>query len=415
MRVLYVDAVGPFGGASRSLYEMVKRLPAMGVEPYFVMQAGTAQHYYGEVAKDIVAVKGLSRFDNTAYSYYRGLRWLVALREVAWLPFTVWAILEARRRWKSVDLIHVNEIVDIIPGLLAKAAFHAPMVVHVRSPQRAAGKALRSRWLEGRLRHSVAATVAINENTRATLPADLPVKVIQNSFTPRHADSPDEGLARRLGALRGSSLKVGFVGNLHESKGILDLVDAAKLVRASGRDVEFVVAGGGTGREKGLAHTVRRALGLAQDAGDRVRERIRDYGLDEDFHLLGPTRDIQVVYEAIDVICFPSHFNAPGRPVFEAAFSGVPSIVCVEQPMQDTFVHGETGLSVPSRSPELLAAAIGRFADDRREVARMGASARRLAEANFVAEENARRLMRVYESVLAENPTGAPAVPAGRK
>jgi glycosyltransferase involved in cell wall biosynthesis len=57
-------------------------------------------------------------------------------------------------------------------------------------------------------------------------------------------------------------------------------------------------------------------------------------------------------------VCFPSHFDAPGRPVFEAAFFGVPSIAAVTQPMGDTIVDGVTGLAVRPREPRQLAEAI---------------------------------------------------------
>ena len=87
--------------------------------------------------------------------------------------------------------------------------------------------------------------------------------------------------------------------------------------------------------------------------------------------------------------------------MFEAAFSGVPSIVCVDKPRPDTLVPGETGLAVPARDPRALAQALIHFADDRTEVSRMGASARALAQSNFVPADNARKLLSLYERVVA--------------
>ena len=42
IRVLYIDGDGPFGGASRSLFEAVRALPDGTVAPYFVASRGTA-------------------------------------------------------------------------------------------------------------------------------------------------------------------------------------------------------------------------------------------------------------------------------------------------------------------------------------------------------------------------------------
>lgn len=407
MKILYVDTVGPFGGASRSLFEAVQILVTGPVEAYFVMQRGTAQEFYGRVARDIIAVRGLTRFDNTRHSHYRGIRWMVLLREIANFPFTLGAMWRARRRWSEIDLIHVNEVVDIIPGLIAKALFRVPMVVHVRSPQWTDFAALRTRWINRRLRHSAAAVIAINENTRATLPDDLSVDVIQNSFTPKRAPAPDERILARLDALRPTSLKVGFVGNLHASKGLFDLLNAARILRAQGADVEFLIAGGVTIPDRGLRAWLLARAGLAENVQAIVDAKVREYGLEHCFHLLGHTNDIQTLYERMHVIAFPSYYDAPGRPVFEAAFSGVPSIVCVERPRPDTLIPGETGLTVPPRDPARLAEAIAHFAHRRDEVHRMGENARALAERNFVPAHNAGKLLAVYERVLGTTPARA--------
>jgi glycosyltransferase involved in cell wall biosynthesis len=242
--------------------------------------------------------------------------------------------------------------------------------------------------------------IAIDENVRATLPDDLQVDVIHNVYTPTHAPVPDRAILGKLAPLRPTSLKIGFIGNLHLSKGIFDLLDAAVLVRQARRDVEFVVVGGVTMSDKGMMAWLLDKLGLAQNVQARLVERIEQLGLVETFHLLGPTSDIQCVYESIDVLCFPSHFNAPGRPVFEAAFSSVPSIVAVSRPLPDTVVDGETGLAIPGKDPAKLAEAIVYFADNRAEVARMGKNARQLAERNHDPRANARRLLDVYTRVV---------------
>ena len=133
MKVLYIDGVGPFGGASRSLYEVLNAEPAKPIKKHILGVEGTALGYYERIATDLLGIGAMSRFDNTLYSHYRGMRWLVVLRESCNLPRTILGVLRAKRRWRSVDLIHINEITDILPGLMAKRLFKAPMIVHVRS------------------------------------------------------------------------------------------------------------------------------------------------------------------------------------------------------------------------------------------------------------------------------------------
>jgi glycosyltransferase involved in cell wall biosynthesis len=375
-------------------------MPEGSVDAYFVVARGTILPLYGELATDIIATRGLTRLDNSRYSYYRGMRWLVLLRELFHLPLTILAILRAKSRWKKVDVIHANEVSEILPLMIAARVFNAPIVVHVRSLMRVDDRSLRSRWLSDRLRQDADAVIAIDENVRATLPADVEVDVIQNSFTAKRTPLPDPVILRKLDSLRPTSLKVAFVGNLHHSKGLFDLLSAAKLIHQAGRDVEFVIVGGVTMTDKGLNAWILAKAGLAQNVQAELSRRTEQEGLSDTFHLLGATTDIQCVYDRIDVLCFPSHYDAPGRPVFEAAFSAVPSIVSVDNPRPDTLVHGETGLAIPARNPEKLAEAILYFADHPEEVERMGANARNLAETNFVPATNAKKLLAVYTRVV---------------
>jgi glycosyltransferase involved in cell wall biosynthesis len=399
MKVLYIDGDGPLGGASRSLFEVVRPLSQGRVEPYFVAARGTALEFYRQIAKDIVEVRGLTRLDNTRYSYYRGIRWLILLREIFHFPFTIAGLLKAKRRWPQVDVIHVNEVLFIVPALIAKRLFRVPLVVHVRSLARVNDRSFRSRWFNRVLRRKADAVIAINGNTRATLAADIAVDIIQNSFTPEVLPEADHRIIAKISRLRPGSLKVGFVGNLHVSKGVFDLVEAAKLVKKAGRDVDFLFIGGITSSDKGWKARLLNWAGLSQNVRDHLKDQIQSPEISDIIHLLGPTLDIQSVYERIDVIAFPSHFDAPGRPVFEAAFSAVPSIVAVTTPQPDTLRHGETGLAIAAKDPQGLADAIIYFADNRAEVIRMGANAKALAELNCNPLSNAEKLLEVYRRV----------------
>lgn len=400
IKVLYIDGDGPFGGASRSLFESVRALPMGSIEPYFVAAHGTALEFYRQVALDVIETRGMTKFDNTQFSHYRGVRWLVLLREIFHFPFTIVALIKARKRWGRFDLIHVNEFVYIIPALLAKVLFRVPLVVHVRSLARKDEPSMRTKWLNAILAREADAVVAIDENIRATLSPELPVDVIHNSFTAKLAPRPDQHIVAKLDALRPFSLKVGFVGNLHHSKGLFDILEAAKLIREAGRDVEFLIVGGVTIEDKGLKAWALARAGLAQNVQAELAAQIEREDLGDCFHLLGATLDIKCVYDRLDVLLFPSHLDSPGRPVFEAAFSAVPSIVSVTKPFADTLVDGQTGIAIPARDPAALACAILHFADHPEEVKRMGANARKLANDNFYPPTNARKLLEVYERIL---------------
>jgi glycosyltransferase involved in cell wall biosynthesis len=400
MRVLYIHMTGAFAGGCRSLYEAVRALPAGEVQSLFVAPRGSVHNFFARVG-EVIEARGMSQFDNTRYSYYRGLRWLVVLRELAFLPSTLLALRRAHRRWKSVDLIHVNEITGVLPWLIARRLFKAPVVVHVRSVVRNETGSLRTRWINSLLRDKADAVVAIDETVRGSLPPELPVDIIHNSFSLEARKDADRSFADRLN-LKPGSFKVGFVGNLLRVKGIFELIEAARLTREQGVDAEFIVVGSDVRRSGALWSRILNRLKLGQDVGSEVRAKIVEHELEGQVHMAGFTADVAQAYASMDVLCFPSHFDAPGRPIFEAAFLGIPSIVAVRKPTPDTLVDGVTGLAVPPRDAVALAKAIASLAADSGRAAAMGAAAHELAVSNFLPERNSMKLLALYQRVLAE-------------
>ena len=112
--------------------------------------------------------------------------------------------------------------------------------------------------------------------------------------------------------------------------------------------------------------------------------------------------DVQSIYADLDVLCFPSHLNAAGRPVFEAAFYGVPSIVAVKDPPPDTIVDGETGICIDKPDGRLIANAIERLFKNREELEFLGNNAKMLAHQNFDIKKNADALLQVYRNAISQ-------------
>lgn len=391
---------GAFGGSSRSLYEVLRVFQEKELDAIFVTQRGTVRDFFSRLGS-VVETHGLTQFDNTRYSYYRGFRWVVLLRELLYLPGTIMALYRVKSICKKVDIIHLNEFTGLIPLWLAQRFFFkAPAVVHVRSVARTTSGSLRVRWVNWMLRHLAKAVIAIDETVRASLPPDLPVEVIHNSFDPGPSDCKDHETPDSLKRLRPHSFKVGFVGNLLKVKGILELIESAHMTRDRGYDIEFVIVGDNARSTRGFGRRILKLLGLEQNMKAEVESMIERYNLRDCVHLVGFTSNLSFVYRHMDVLCFPSHFDAPGRPVFEAAFFGVPSIVAARNPTADTLIHGKTGLAVSPRSAEQLAEAIQLLASDTELTKSMGKAAKDLALRNFNVQANAEKLLAVYRRIV---------------
>lgn len=60
---------------------------------------------------------------------------------------------------------------------------------------------------------------------------------------------------------------------------------------------------------------------------DEIKKKVSDIGLDECVHFLGNRKDMNRIYQAMDVFVFPSVFEGLGIVSIEAQAAGVP-VVC---------------------------------------------------------------------------------------
>jgi glycosyltransferase involved in cell wall biosynthesis len=399
LRVLYIHHAGVPTGAGRSLLDLIDNLPRDAVLPHVLAPAGAFVDELAARGIPSVVVRGVAQLDDTAWGHYRGTRWLVLLRELSLLPATVSGLREARRRWPAIDLVHVNEITPLPALIFARRLFDVPAVVHVRSMQRRDTSNRWSRWLQRVLRKHASALVAIDETVRRTLPDNVDVRVIRNSFSSRPSTQGD-AFAERVRLLGGTSLKVAMVGSLLRLKGVFEFVEAAALCRDRGVNATFFFVGDDIRHLDSVRGRVLSTLGIAENVAAALRQRISTLGLDDQVHLLGFTPDIASVYQAIDVLCFASHLDAPGRPVFEAALFGVPSIVAVREPTIDCFRPSETGVGVDAPTPERIANAVALLAESPSRRRAMGDAARTWVTRMHDGDQNARSMLALYRSLL---------------
>ncbi len=109
----------------------VRAFPQGEITP-LLSPRGSAISQFREVASDAVEVRGMSQFDNTRYSHYRGIRWLVLLREI----FMFHLRRVSSRHVAGGELVSTSfppmSPRACCPWLLARIFFNAPVVVHVR-------------------------------------------------------------------------------------------------------------------------------------------------------------------------------------------------------------------------------------------------------------------------------------------
>jgi len=390
LKVLYVHPSAAFGGASKSLVETYSAFASNSVEGAVLCPPGSAARAFTEAGMEHFEVNGLAQWDNTRYGHYRGTRWLILLRELYLLPQT-WLALRKVLSNHRFDIVHLNEVTLLPWAHVIRRWANVPVVVHVRSLQRGTASDRRIRWFNRALAHDVDQVVAIDETVMRTLPRGIASSVIHNSLSVR-ASPPQQGR---------KTFRVAIVGVLLKLKGVYEFVEAARILAKDRKlNIEFWIVGENSRNLSRWQSKLLGAFNLAHDVRGDLERYIRDHQLEGNVCLKGFVRNVHDVYSAIDVLCFPSYLNAAGRPVFEAAYFAVPSIVAAQNPPPDTIVDEGTGLCISRPDSNLLANAIERLYKDRAELARLGRNAQQLADLHFNAEKNSEKLLLLYKNVV---------------
>ena len=168
-------------------------------------------------------------------------------------------------------------------------------------------------------------------------------------------------------------------------KGIAEYAKAARILRAQGRDVRFLLAGT---PDPGNPAAVPEAT---------LREWVEEGVLE----WLGHVGNMRELYASVDIVVLPSYYRE-GIPtsLTEGAACGLPLITTDMPGCREVVTDGEDGLLIQPRDAEALASAIARLLDSPELAARLGHAARAKALDVFDEQIIIRRTLDVYRRLL---------------
>ena len=152
-----------------------------------------------------------------------------------------------------------------------------------------------------------------------------------------------------------------FVGRLSREKGVLDLLEAWRLVQPT--DALLVVAGPDM-------------TGHPWDAGAPGRAFVERHGLGASVRFIGPLADVAPLMQAADLVVQPSHFEALGLSAIEALACGTPLVASAVGGLLDFVVEGRNGRLCPPQDPPTLAACLRPLLSDADARTRLAGHAR---------------------------------------
>jgi glycosyltransferase involved in cell wall biosynthesis len=307
------------------------------------------------------------------------------------------------RSWATdrPDLVHAHfwmsgtaALAAAVPlGLPVLETFHALGVVKRRQqgmrdpspPERVA--------IEGAVARGVDQIIATSSDEvfeLAGLGVDMRrVSVVPCGVDPRHFTPEGPAMPRRTGYAR-----LALVSRLVERKGIGNAITAMCELPGA----ELVIAGGPPAERLGQDPQARRLTALADRLG--VADRV---------HLIGRIGRDQVpaLLRSADVVVCPPWYEPFGMVALEAMACGVPVVASAVGGLVDTVVDGVTGLHVPPRQPQALAAALASLLADPRRRAAFGRVAVLRARQRYSWDRVAAATVDAYSRTLARRRAAA--------
>ena len=321
---------------------------------------------------------GQSQYDDSAATITEENEPIIdSINPLTWLrtAFTLWRggyDLVVVQWWNPFFGLAFGTITNLL-GLVSRARIC--FLCHNVLPHEGS---LFDRWLTGYAFRRATHFVVHSEQDKANLLALAPGAAVTKTRHPSYAvfgaqDVCDKAAARRRLGLRADRPTLLFFGLIRPYKGLEYLLRAMPLVA---REVDCLLL----------------VVGEFYEPKERYTRLIEDLRLGERVELVDryvKNEEVSLYFRSADVVVLP-YVDATQSGVVQIAFGlEVPVITTDVGGLPEIVADGCTGFVVPSRSPEQLAGAIGRFYREAREASFRKEITRRRGEFDWRQETEA--------------------------
>ncbi len=363
IRIGYVINSMIVGGSQTHLVQVMRFLDRERFAPTFYCLSGE-----GELL-DAVRATGVEVLSPAAGEGYRGLG----------LARRVWALRRSFAE-RHLDIVHNYLLRANFVGSMAARLARVPVVL---CSKRGCHEMRGGDLLMARVGNALADRVTANaEAVRRFVHEDegcaldkmpvIPSGIDTDRFQPLAAAD----YKARIGLPPGRTV-IGIVTRMRTRKGVEEFIRAIGTVRQHRPDVHAVIVG-----EVALDDVLQRLVG--------------DLGLGEHLTLLGSRSDMPEVLSAFDVFVLSSHDEGMSNAVLEAMAMRLP-VVATDVGGTGEVVRDEaSGLLVPAKDPDALAAAVARVIADPERMVAMGSLGRDIVVERFSARAMVRQMEELY-------------------
>lgn len=189
---------------------------------------------------------------------------------------------------------------------------------------------------------------------------------------------------RTLYGLSDDDYLFGVMARLDFQKGHAYLFEAVRQLLLKRKDFKLLVIGDGILRED-------------------LKQKVLELGIGSHVIFTGFQKDLPGYHGILDVHVLPSLFEGLPLGLIEASAMERPVIATNVDGSPEVIINGETGLLVPTRSPEKLVEAMEYALEHKIEMTAMGKKGREFALQHFTLERQVRETEVLYTSLIDES------------
>ena len=169
-----------------------------------------------------------------------------------------------------------------------------------------------------------------------------------------------------------------------KDKGVLEFVEAAKIIQNSGIQADFILVG-------------------SPDPGNPTSipiAQIQDWVKRGILEFWGHQEDMNQILGQASIIALPSYREGFPKVLIEAAAIGRPVVTTDVAGCRDAIYNGITGVLVPPKDSNSLAEEIKKLIDSPETCHKMGIEGRKMAEERFDEKITIERHLSIYDQIL---------------
>ena len=385
-KVLYIGVKSEFGGAGRSLLEMVTTINNTyeDIEPIVLCchKKGHIDLYRERGIQALPSLHGAFNFgreDNQVRYYLK-----IVPRFFSYVFRNIYALIyvETHVDMKQIHLIHTNATRNDL-GMILSKIHKIPHVLHIREFGTKGMdydvKYYRPnpiKYIDDHTTKCIAITKAVKKHWVKQGISEDKISVVYNGIN-------DKDIIKKTDYGKEGQVRFVFTGYIMETKGQRLLVEALDYVEQSVREnisVDFIGSGN--------ASYIQKLTEFAEERG---------YG--DKIHFLGRREDVHSILHNYDVGLVCSRAEAFGRVTAEYMLAGLTVVASDTGGNPELIDDGINGLLYSYGNPQDLAEKITQIAVDRDNRIKLSLAAKEKAERNFITEVNAGNVVKIYRDI----------------